>query len=38
MSKVETVCPFCKEPILVEKNSFGVSAHGLNKVRRAARP
>ncbi len=32
MSKVETVCPFCKKAIAVEKNSFGVSAHGLNKV------
>src|SRR6267143_446605 len=33
MSKIETVCPFCKTPILVEKNSFGVCAHGLNKIQ-----
>ncbi len=33
LSKIETVCPFCKTPIVVEKNSFGVSAHGLNKVQ-----
>jgi predicted Zn finger-like uncharacterized protein len=33
MSKIETVCPFCKTPILVEKNSLGVSAHGLNKIQ-----
>ncbi len=33
MSKIETVCPFCKRTNAVEKNSFGVSAHGLNKVQ-----
>jgi transposase-like protein len=33
MSKFEVVCPFCRKPNGVEKNSFGVSAHGLQKIQ-----
>jgi transposase-like protein len=32
MSNVSAICPFCKRTNAVEKNSFGVSAYGLNKV------
>jgi transposase-like protein len=27
MSKVETICPYCKKQIVVEKNYFGVGEH-----------
>src|SRR6267378_6726001 len=33
MSNVSAICPFCKRTNAVEKNSFVVSAHGLNKVQ-----
>jgi hypothetical protein len=35
MSKIETVCPFCKKQIVVEKNHFGVGehAHGLHEIQ-----
>jgi predicted Zn finger-like uncharacterized protein len=33
MSKVEVVCPFCRKPNAVEKNSLGASAHGLQDVQ-----
>ena len=33
MSKVEVICPFCRKPNAVEKNSFGASAHGLQDVQ-----
>ncbi len=32
MSKIETVCPYCKKTNAVEKNSF-VDAHGLQNIQ-----
>ena len=32
MSKIETICPFCKGAVVVEKNSFG-AAGGMESVR-----
>jgi len=32
MSKIETVCPYCKKTNAVEKNSF-VDAHGLQSIQ-----
>ncbi len=35
MTKVETVCPYCKRQIVVERNHFGVGehAHSLQDIR-----
>lgn len=33
MSKFEVVCPFCRKPNAVEKNSFGASAHGPQDIQ-----
>ena len=33
MSKIETVCPFCKKPTVVEKSSFGALADGLQNIQ-----
>jgi len=33
MSKIETICPFCKKTNAVEKTNFGVSEHGLQDIQ-----
>jgi hypothetical protein len=33
MSKVETICPFCRKPNAAGKNSFDVSANGVQAIQ-----
>jgi phage FluMu protein Com len=33
MSKIETVCPYCKKTNTVEKNHSGVGRYGLQNIR-----